>query len=50
MYIGDWINAVEYESGGKKDQVRISDLLHVLETFGVKLQADEKFLLLNFTT
>lgn len=29
MNIGDWINAVEYESGGKKDDIRISDLIHV---------------------
>ncbi len=49
MNIGDWINAVEYESGGKKDDIRISDLIHVLERMGIKLQADEKFMLLNFT-
>lgn len=40
MHIGDWLNAVAYDSGKGKDDVRMSDLIHVLEAMGVKLAAD----------
>lgn len=48
MHIGDWLNSVPYNEKGRNDEMRISELVNILEHIGIKLQADEKFVLLNF--
>ena len=49
MTISDWVNSIPYpESSESRKVIRIDDLVHGLEKMGIRLEADEKSLLLNF--
>lgn len=51
MTITDWINSGPYPQDPKaKKSVRLDELVEVLENMGIRLEADEKNILLNFCT
>jgi hypothetical protein len=47
MSIMDWINTVNYGNDGKMDEVSLTELLECLDKMNVRLEADEKLVLVN---
>ena len=48
MTLTDCINSVPYRESASKNTLRLDDLVEGLEKMGIKLQADEKSVFLNF--